>query len=238
MATKLKYEIVAVNNIEVMADVSLLHKTDELFFNATLMAKQFGKKPDDFLRLQSTKEYIEEIIKESHFGNSRSENLIRVTNGGKYKGTWLHQELAYEFAGWLSPLFRRNLHKWVESRINDEHQRQQNRLKLKTGFLPLTNAIQSAHKELKSYHFSNECNLINRLVTGLSTKKFKQLHGLKNVRDGLTFEQLQLMDKLQAQNTSLIELGFNFDERKELLTRRLISFNQFMGVLLNEYLYI
>ena len=219
MTIKLKYEIVAINNIDVMADVSLL-QSDELFFNATLIAKQFGKLPADFLRLQSTQEYIEEILKDSQYGNSRSENLIRVTNGGKYKGTWLHKELAYEFAGWLSPLFRRNLHKWVESRINEEHQRQQNRLKLKTGFLPLTNAIQAAHKALKPYHFSNECDLINRLVTGLTAKQFRLAYDVDNVRDALTFEQLQLMDRLQAQDTSLIELGFGYDERKELLTKQ------------------
>ena len=219
MTIKLKYEIVAINNIDVMADVSLL-QSDELFFNATLIAKQFGKLPADFLRLQSTQEYIEEILKDSQYGNSRSENLIRVTNGGKYKGTWLHKELAYEFAGWLSPLFRRNLHKWVESRINEEHQRQQNRLKLKTGFLPLTNAIMGAHKALKPYHFSNECDLINRLVTGLTAKQFRLAYDVDNVRDALTFEQLQLMDRLQAQDTSLIELGFGYDERKELLTKQ------------------
>ena len=221
MTTKLKYEVIAFNNIEVMADVSLLQKTDELYFNATLIAKQFGKRPDDFLKLQSTKEYITEILKDSSYGNLRNENLIKVKQGGKYQGTWLHQELAYEFSGWISPIFRRNLHKWVESRINDEHLRQQNRLKLKTGFLPLTNAIQTAHIELKPYHFSNECDLINRLVIGLTAKQFKLIHGVDNVRDGLTIEQSRLMDRLQIQNTSLIELGFSYDERKLLLTKNI-----------------
>jgi KilA-N domain len=216
---KSKYEIIAVNNIEVMADVSLL-KSDDLFFNATLIAKQHGKKPDDFLRLQSTKEYVDEILLDPHFANSRSEDLIRVTNGGKYKGTWLHKELAYEFAGWLSPIFRRNLHKWVEQRLSDEHQRQQNRLKLKTDFLPMTNAIQAAHADPKFYHFTNECDLINRLVTGMSAKKFKQIYSIDNVRDGLTAAESQLMTKLQAQNTSLIELGFSCDDRKDLLAKQ------------------
>lgn len=217
MSAKAKYEIVAVNNIEVMADVSMLQKTDELFFNATSIAAQFSKLPADFLRLNSTKEYIEEILNDSENGISHTENLVRVTNGGKYKGTWLHQELAYEFAGWLSPVFRRNLHKWVDSRLKDEQQRQQHRLSLKTGFLPLTHAIKAAHADLKPYHFSNECDLINRLVTGMSAKAFKEAHGIKSVRDGLTAAESQLMDKLQVQNTSLIELGFSFEERKRLL---------------------
>jgi|GEM_PF-393147 len=221
---KQKYEIVAINAIEVMADVSLLQQTPEMFFNATLIAKQFGKKPDDFLRLQSTKEYIAEIMKDSQVGVSRLEELVKSTHGGKYKGTWLHQELAYEFAGWLSATFRRGLHKWADSRLNEEHQRKQHRLALKTGFLPLTNAIQSAHSELKPYHFSNECNLINRLVTGMPAKKFKQVRGIEDVRDGLTVAEAQLMDTLQRQDTALIELGFSYEERKSLLQNQADKF--------------
>jgi len=34
-----------------------------MFFNATDLAKHFGKKPKDFLALESTKEYIDEIFK-------------------------------------------------------------------------------------------------------------------------------------------------------------------------------
>ena len=221
--TKLKYEIVAVNNIEVMADVSMLPKADELFFNATLIAAQFGKKPADFLRLDSTKDYIEEILKDSQSGISHFENLVRTTQGGKYKGTWLHQELAYEFAGWLSPTFRRNLHKWADKRIQEEHHRRQLRLELKTGFLPLTNAIQSAHKDLKPYHFSNECDLVNRLVTGMPAKKFKEQHAIDSVRDGLTASESRLMDKLQRQNSSLIELGFGYGDRKRLLNKSIVG---------------
>jgi len=228
-STKPKYEVFAVNNIEITVDVSLLLKSEELYFNATDIAKQFGKKPDDFLRLQSTKEYIEEIINDPYFGNSRSEDLVRITNGGRYKGTWLHQELAYEFAGWLSPAFRRNLHKWVDSRLKEEHQRQQHRLGLRTGFLPLTNAIQAAHPDLKPYHFSNECDLINRLVTGMPAKKFKQARNIESVRDGLTAAELRLMDKLQMQNTSLIELGFSYEERKPLLMGQADKFLSVIG---------
>ncbi len=228
LSTKPKYEVFAVNNIEITVDVSLLLKSEELYFNATDIAKQFGKLPADFLRLQSTKEYIEEIINDSGNGISHNENLIRITQGGKYQGTWLHQELAYEFAGWLSATFRRSLHKWTDCRLREEHQRKQHRLELRTGFLPLTNAIQAAHTDLKPYHFSNECDLINRLVTGMPAKKFKHARNIESVRDGLTAAELRLMDKLQMQNTSLIELGFSYEERKPLLMGQA---DKFLGVI-------
>ncbi len=227
LPTKLKYEIISVNNVDVTVDVSMLVKSEELYFNATDMAKQFGKRVQHFLDLASTKEYINEILNESGSRDSGFENLVKVTQGGKHQGTWLHQELAYEFAGWLSATFRRNLHKWADNRLKEEHLRQQHRLTLKTGFLPLTNAIQAAHTAPKFYHFSNECDLINRLVTGLSAQKFKEARGIERVRDGLTAAELQLMNKLQVHNTSLIELGFSYEERKGLLEKQA---GKFLGV--------
>lgn len=162
VSPRLKYEIISLSNIEVMADVSMLQKTDELFFNATEIAKQFGKKPIEWLDSKQANEYIAVILKVE---NLHLENLVRTTAGGKYKGTWLHKKLALPFARWLSVEFEYGLDKWIESRVEDEQRRKLHRLELKTGFLPLTNAIQSAHADLKSYHFSNECDLINRLVT-------------------------------------------------------------------------
>lgn len=66
-STKAKYEIIALDNIEVMADVSLLQKTDDLFFNATQIAKQFGKKPNEWLDSKQGSEYISVILEAENF---------------------------------------------------------------------------------------------------------------------------------------------------------------------------
>ncbi|MGJ0514874.1 MAG: KilA-N domain-containing protein [Methylomicrobium sp.] len=219
---KTKYEIISIDNVDLTVDVSLL-KDEVLWFNATEIAKQFEKRPDDFLRLKSTNEYIEELLLESGYGNSRNEILVEVVQGGKHQGTWLHKELAFEFAGWCSALFRRKLHKWAEQRIKGELIRKALRLELKTGFLPLTEAIQAAHGEPQAYHYSNECNLINRLVTGMDAKTFKAIRNVENVRDGLTVAEAQLMERLQRQDTSLIEMGFSYEDRKRLLTAQAMS---------------
>jgi hypothetical protein len=216
-----KYEVISLNNIDVTVDVSLLSK-DVLWFNATDIAKRFDKRPVDWLKTEPAKEYIQEVLSESGSDSNHFENLVRITKGGKYQGTWLHKELAFEFAGWCSAAFRRKLHKWAEQRLAEEHQRRQHRLELRTGFLPLTNAIQATHDTEEFYHYSTEANMINRLVTGMDAKKFKEVHGVKNVRDALSAEQAQEMNKLQRQNTSLIELGFSYDERKRLLQHSIL----------------
>ncbi len=225
-STKAKYEIIALDNIEVMADVSLLQKTDDLFFNATQIAKQFGKKPNEWLDSKQGSEYISVILEAENF---RYEDLVRTTKGGKFQGTWLHKKLTLPFARWLSIKFEYDLDMWIGRRLTNEHQLQNNRLTLKTGFLPMTNAIQAAHEEPKFYHFTNECDLINRLVTGMSSKQFKHNHDIDNVRDGLTAVDSQLMTALQAQNTCLIELGFNYDYRRDLLKKQANKFNYLAG---------
>ena len=102
---------------------------------------------------------------------------------------------------------------WTFARIHEAQQHINERLAAKTGFLPMTNAIMDAHEEIKGYHFSNECNMLNTLVVGMSAKKYKEIYGVAP-RDGMTDEQLTLLTTLQEMNTSLIKLGTEYAERK------------------------
>lgn len=80
------------------------------WINATKAASQFKKLTADWLRLESTKRYIEETARELHelgeikYGDSHL--LVTVTRG-RNGGTWLHPELGVEFARWLSVKFAR-----------------------------------------------------------------------------------------------------------------------------------
>ena len=60
---KKKFEIVTLDSVKISVDVSLLGKTDDLFFNATDMAKSFRKIPNEWLRLPETDEYIAAFFK-------------------------------------------------------------------------------------------------------------------------------------------------------------------------------
>lgn len=215
---KPKYEIVNIGMAAITVDISLLSKTEEMFFNATDMAKPFFKKPVDFLRIDSTKEYMEEIFKGENSHLKNFDDLVRIKRG-KYGGTFFHNELAFEFAGWCSPLFRRNLHKWSENRLRQEQFWKQKRLESKTGFLPMTNAILNAHDPVKQYHFSNEADMINKIVLGKSAKVFRDEHSIKNVRDFIDAAQLAEINRLQIINTGLIEIGMEYQQRKDHLMR-------------------
>lgn len=76
----------------------------KIMVNATQMARPFNKKTAHWLNLQSTKEFIREL---SVLRNINTADLLKVTQGGEpgKQGTWLHEDLAIEFARWLSPRF-------------------------------------------------------------------------------------------------------------------------------------
>lgn len=67
--------------------------------NATQMAKSFGKKTRNWLDLPSTTQFIDTLIAVRK--SDRSE-LVKAING---VGTWMHEDVALEFARWLSPAF-------------------------------------------------------------------------------------------------------------------------------------
>lgn len=72
--------------------------TGEGWINATDVAKRFGKRPNDWLALPSTQEYMDALAR--HLITGKSGNFVR-RQAGRSGGTWLHPKLAVSFARWL-----------------------------------------------------------------------------------------------------------------------------------------
>lgn len=83
--------------------------------NLTQMAKAFKKKTNDWLRLDGTKEYLDEYFYQSGIPRSETEQILKVVNGGNNNGTWANQDIALYFAQWLSPKF----HIWCNKQIKE-----------------------------------------------------------------------------------------------------------------------
>lgn len=88
-------------------------------------------------------------------------------------------------------------------------------------FRPFTRAIEFAHEEPKSYHYSNECDMINRLVLGCTAKQFKVAHDIPtdtpSIRPYLAPEQAKAIRKLQNEDIPLLYQHVAFQERKTIL---------------------
>ena len=93
-------------------------------------------------------------------------------------------------------------------------------------FPMLTEKIKAVHDNPKPYHYSNECDMINRLVIGMSAKKFRETHGIekgKSIRPYLTEEQVRLIEELQIVDVGLLMSVSKLEDRKNFLEEHLLS---------------
>lgn len=88
-------------------------KGDSVMVNATEMAKPFKKIPKDWLRTKQSKEFINSL---STVRQISLTGLVTIQQGGNgEQGTWMHEDVALEFARWLSPMFAI----WCNDRIKE-----------------------------------------------------------------------------------------------------------------------
>ena len=100
---------------------------DNVLVNATQMARPFNKRPAKWLELPSTQEFLDSLmdIRASHNQEFSSVRLSDTSNSPFVKtimgspssggGTWMHEDVALEFARWLSPTFAI----WCNDRIKE-----------------------------------------------------------------------------------------------------------------------
>lgn len=90
----------------------------------------------------------------------------------------------------------------------------------RTQFPLLTENIKLLHENPKPYHFSNECDMLNRLVLGMTAKQFRetnQLGDVKSIRPYLSPEQINMLDILQKVDIGLLISVPDFEQRKRFL---------------------
>lgn len=84
----------------------------------------------------------------------------------------------------------------------------------------LTENIKLLHDHPKPYHFSNECDMINRIVLGMTAKQFREKNGIakgESIRPFLSSEQITLMDRLQKADIGLLIAVPDYEQRKRQL---------------------
>lgn len=85
-------------------DGSVISQRNDGMVNLTDMAKSQGKRVGNYLRLDSTKEYVKALSADTQI---RATALIQVFQGGNgIQGTWAHPEIAIDFASWCNVQFR------------------------------------------------------------------------------------------------------------------------------------
>ncbi len=92
-------------------DAVSVNFTPDAWFNATAVAANFGKRVNDWLNLDSTKDYIKRLHRAMFPNIQLPENMVIKKNqllkikGGAPStggGSWLHPKLSIKFARWLN----------------------------------------------------------------------------------------------------------------------------------------
>lgn len=111
------------------SNISFDTKNGKVMVNATEMAKPFGneKRPQFWLCCKYAQEYMDSLSKARNLALA---DLVVVTKGGNNPGTWMHEDVALEFARWLSPTFAI----WCNDKIKEL---------LQTGVAKISNTVPS-----------------------------------------------------------------------------------------------
>jgi hypothetical protein len=100
--------------------------TNNMMVNATEMAKAFGKRVENFTRIDTTQNFINECLKNANRRFLGIENVDGLIVSKQKSGTWMHRILALKFAAWLDPGFELWVYQTIEeimfgyARENDE----------------------------------------------------------------------------------------------------------------------
>lgn len=196
--------------------------TEDAWFNATAVAERFGKRVQNWLDNQETKDYIEALIeylnhsKESDLNHRNYGDLIKAKRG-KNGGTWLHPDLAVPFARWIDVRFGVWCDQQIKTILAGTHPhydwkklRHESTASFKVMNQILHMTRQRLGKTCAPHHYSNEARLINWALTG----EFSKLN-----REELGPGDLDLLAKLENMDTILIGCGTNYADRKKELEK-------------------
>lgn len=206
-------------------EYELYEKDSQILCDSLQVAETFNKRHSDILRA------IENMNCSENFSQRNFALTSYKDVQGKSRPEYLMTKdgftmLAMGFTGKKAMKFKEA---YIE-RFNQMEQFIQSLQTAKLEFPEFTNAIMDAHEEPKHYHFSNEINMINKIVLGVNAKQFKEQNGIEktenSIRPYLTQEQIKAIETLQRFDIGLITMESDYQKRKEILTNYFMKLNQ------------
>ena len=183
--------------------------------NSLMVAKMFGKRHDHVLRdikeMECSDEFRLSNFGESYYKNAQGKKqpCINMTRDG-------FTFLVMGYRGKKAAQFKEA----YIARFNQMENFIRTLVETRTQFPLLTENIKLLHEKPRPYHFSNECDMLNRLVLGKTAKQFRQERNLEkkeSIRPYLTAEQIELLDILQKVDIGLLVSVPDFEQRKRHL---------------------
>ncbi|CUH96375.1 hypothetical protein P22_2465 [Propionispora sp. 2/2-37] len=208
-------ELVPKDKYGVFADANDTARVDSLY-----VAKYFEKEHfhvlRDIARITDTKSGLSEDFTQSNFERT----FYRDSTGRKLPCYMMTRDgftmLVMGYTGKKAMRFK----ELYIRRFNEMENFIQTLVTARKDFPLLTENIRLLHENPKPYHFSNECDMINRIVTGMTAKQFREAHGLekgKSIRPYLTDDQVRMLETLQKVDIGLLVAVPDYEQRKRYL---------------------
>jgi hypothetical protein len=168
-----------------------------------------------------------------------------ISKQGNNGGTFAHQDIAFEFASWISPGFKLYLIKEFQRLKEDEN----DRLKLdwnlqrtlsKVNYHIHTDAIKEnlipneLSKQQINFVYANEADMLNMALFAMTAKQWCDENPDEegNMRDMATIEQLVVLSNMESINAVLIHQGLTQSEQLIQLNR--IAITQMKSLVSNK----
>ena len=192
-------------------------KKEKIYCKSNMVAELFEKRHDNILR--DIRELLESCSKEFAFLNFE-ESTYKV-KGKEYPCYNLSKDgftmLAMGFTGEKATQFK----ELYINKFNEMERLITSQRLAKLEFKDLTDNISLAHEDIKPYHFSNELNMINKIVLGMNAKQFRETNNIEekqSIRPYLTEKQINDILMLQRIDTGLVLAIPDYYERQKMLS--------------------
>lgn len=159
-----------------------------------------------------------------------------VTKQGRYAATFAHQDIAFEFASWISPEFKLYIVKDYQRLKSEENSRLSlgwnlNRELTKINYRIHTDAIkdhlipEDISARAQSFIYANEADVLNVALFGKTARMWREENpdSKGNIRDEATLRQLIVLVNLESMNAELIKLGISRPDRAVRLNKMAIE---------------
>ena len=203
-------QLIPMDMLGVFCDVEDTVRVDSRF-----VAAMFGKRHDNVLadikNLDCSKEFNLLNFQETNYKDdmNRKQPCVAMTRDG----------FAFLVMGYRGKKAAHFKESYIR-RFNEMESTIKALVAARMEFPLLTANIAMIHDEPRPYHFTNECDMLNRLAIGMTAKQFREAHGLtkgESIRPFLTREQIELIDLLQTLDVGLLISTPDFQQRKRYL---------------------
>ncbi len=170
-----------------------------------------------------------------------------ISKSGRYGGTYAHKDIAFEFATWLSPVFKlyliKEYQRLKEIETNQYHLEWNVKSILsKANYLSQTDAVKKHilpqsdfTKQTEWIAYAEEADLLNVALFGCTAKQWREANPTlsnenKNIRDFASINELAVLSNLESHNAEMIKLN----EPKTERFKKLLAIAQYQIAILNE----